>query len=114
VGYPLDAPSALGVLDIIAMPANPMEDIESLRKINLMRKEGNPVRRPGTQVFPFHSRGSFDGALTRWRSRGLAQDDTGFGGKKGTKKGDSLNCVIYFNRAPAGWHPVNGAGTPRV
>jgi len=32
--------------DIIAMPANPMEDIESLRKINFVMKDGKVIRRP--------------------------------------------------------------------
>ncbi len=31
--------------DIIAMPANPMEDIESLRKINFVMKDGKIIRR---------------------------------------------------------------------
>jgi len=32
--------------DIVAMPGNPMEDIESLRKINFVMKDGRIVRRP--------------------------------------------------------------------
>jgi imidazolonepropionase-like amidohydrolase len=32
--------------DIIAMPSNPMEDIESLRKINFVMKDGKIIRRP--------------------------------------------------------------------
>ena len=32
--------------DIIAMPANSMEDIESLRKINFVMKDGKIIRRP--------------------------------------------------------------------
>lgn len=32
--------------DIIAMPANPLEDIESLRKVNFVMKDGKIVRRP--------------------------------------------------------------------
>jgi imidazolonepropionase-like amidohydrolase len=32
--------------DIIAMPSNPVEDIESLRKINFVMKDGKVVRRP--------------------------------------------------------------------
>ncbi len=32
--------------DIVAMPANPMEDIESLRKINFVMKDGKIIRRP--------------------------------------------------------------------
>ena len=32
--------------DIVAMPANPIEDIESLRKINFVMKDGKIIRRP--------------------------------------------------------------------
>ncbi|HEY6352452.1 MAG TPA: amidohydrolase family protein [Candidatus Angelobacter sp.] len=32
--------------DIVAMPSNPLEDIESLRKINFVMKEGKVIRRP--------------------------------------------------------------------
>src|SRR5437660_6684676 len=32
--------------DIIAMPSNPMENIESLRKINFVMKDGKVIRRP--------------------------------------------------------------------
>ncbi len=32
--------------DIIAMPANPMEDIEALKKINFVMKDGKIIRRP--------------------------------------------------------------------
>jgi imidazolonepropionase-like amidohydrolase len=32
--------------DIVAMPSNPMEDIESLRKINFVMKDGKIIRRP--------------------------------------------------------------------
>ena len=32
--------------DIIAMPSNPLEDIESLRKINFVMKDGKIIRRP--------------------------------------------------------------------
>jgi imidazolonepropionase-like amidohydrolase len=32
--------------DIVAMPSNPIEDIESLRKINFVMKDGKVVRRP--------------------------------------------------------------------
>lgn len=32
--------------DVIAMPSNPMEDIESLRKINFVMKDGKVIRRP--------------------------------------------------------------------
>src|SRR5947209_14715468 len=32
--------------DIIAMPSNPMEDIESLRKINFVMKSGKVIRHP--------------------------------------------------------------------
>ena len=32
--------------DIIAMPANPLDDIESLRKVNFVMKDGKIVRRP--------------------------------------------------------------------
>jgi imidazolonepropionase-like amidohydrolase len=32
--------------DIIAMPANPMEDIESLKKINFVMKDGKVIRKP--------------------------------------------------------------------
>jgi imidazolonepropionase-like amidohydrolase len=32
--------------DIIAMPSNPMEDIESLRKIDFVMKDGKVIRRP--------------------------------------------------------------------
>lgn len=32
--------------DIVAMPSNPLEDIESLRKINFVMKDGKIVRRP--------------------------------------------------------------------
>jgi imidazolonepropionase-like amidohydrolase len=32
--------------DIIAMPGNPLEDIESLRKVNFVMKDGKIVRRP--------------------------------------------------------------------
>ncbi len=32
--------------DIIAMPSNPMEDIESLRKVNFVMKDGKVIRRP--------------------------------------------------------------------
>jgi imidazolonepropionase-like amidohydrolase len=32
--------------DVIAMPSNPMEDIESLRKINFVMKDGKIIRRP--------------------------------------------------------------------
>jgi imidazolonepropionase-like amidohydrolase len=32
--------------DIVAMPSNPVEDIESLRKINFVMKDGKIVRRP--------------------------------------------------------------------
>jgi imidazolonepropionase-like amidohydrolase len=32
--------------DIVAMPSNPMEDIESLRKINFVMKDGKVIRRP--------------------------------------------------------------------
>jgi imidazolonepropionase-like amidohydrolase len=32
--------------DIVAMPASPMEDIESLRKINFVMKDGKIIRRP--------------------------------------------------------------------
>ena len=32
--------------DIVAMPANPMEDIEWLRKINFVMKDGKIIRRP--------------------------------------------------------------------
>jgi imidazolonepropionase-like amidohydrolase len=32
--------------DIIAMPANPLEDVESLRRVNFVMKEGNIVRNP--------------------------------------------------------------------
>jgi imidazolonepropionase-like amidohydrolase len=30
----------------VAMPANPLEDIENLRKINFVMKDGKIVRRP--------------------------------------------------------------------
>jgi imidazolonepropionase-like amidohydrolase len=32
--------------DIIAMPANPLDDIESLRKVNFVMKDGKVIRRP--------------------------------------------------------------------
>ena len=32
--------------DIIAMPANPLGDIESLRKVNFVMKDGKVVRAP--------------------------------------------------------------------
>lgn len=32
--------------DIVAMPSNPLEDIESLRKINFVMKDGKVIRRP--------------------------------------------------------------------
>ncbi len=32
--------------DIVAMPGNPMEDIESLKKINFVMKDGKVVRKP--------------------------------------------------------------------
>jgi imidazolonepropionase-like amidohydrolase len=32
--------------DLVAMPANPLEDIESLRKINFVMKDGKVIRRP--------------------------------------------------------------------
>jgi len=32
--------------DIIAMPSNPVEDIESLRKVNFVMKDGKVIRRP--------------------------------------------------------------------
>jgi imidazolonepropionase-like amidohydrolase len=32
--------------DIIAMPSNPLEDIESLRKVNFVMKDGKVIRRP--------------------------------------------------------------------
>jgi imidazolonepropionase-like amidohydrolase len=32
--------------DIIAMPSNPLEDIESLRKVNFVMKDGKIIRRP--------------------------------------------------------------------
>jgi len=32
--------------DIVAMPSNPMDDIESLRKINFVMKDGKVIRRP--------------------------------------------------------------------
>jgi imidazolonepropionase-like amidohydrolase len=32
--------------DIIAMPANPLDDIESLRKVDFVMKNGAIVRRP--------------------------------------------------------------------
>src|SRR5215472_4042896 len=32
--------------DIVAMPASPMEDVESLRKINFVMKDGKIIRRP--------------------------------------------------------------------
>lgn len=32
--------------DIIAMPSNPMEDIESVRKVNFVMKDGKIIRRP--------------------------------------------------------------------
>ncbi len=34
------------VADIVAMPGNPMEDIESLKKINFVMKDGKIIRRP--------------------------------------------------------------------
>ena len=33
--------------ELVAMPANPLEDIESLRKIDFVMKDGRVVRRPG-------------------------------------------------------------------
>jgi imidazolonepropionase-like amidohydrolase len=32
--------------DFVAMPANPLDDIENLRKINFVMKDGKIVRRP--------------------------------------------------------------------
>jgi len=32
--------------DIIAMPANPLDDIEALRKVNFVMKDGKVIRRP--------------------------------------------------------------------
>ena len=32
--------------DLIAMPANPLDDIENLRKIDFVMKDGKRVRRP--------------------------------------------------------------------
>lgn len=34
--------------DIVAMPADPLQDIENLRKINFVMKDGKVVRRPGS------------------------------------------------------------------
>jgi imidazolonepropionase-like amidohydrolase len=32
--------------DLVAMPANPLDDIESLRKIDFVMKDGKVIRRP--------------------------------------------------------------------
>lgn len=33
--------------DLVAMPADPLEDVENLRKIDFVMKDGRIVRRPG-------------------------------------------------------------------
>jgi imidazolonepropionase-like amidohydrolase len=40
-------PVAVGkAADLIALPANPLEDIETLRKVNFVMKDGKVIRRP--------------------------------------------------------------------
>jgi imidazolonepropionase-like amidohydrolase len=35
--------------DLVAMPANPLDDIENLRKIDFVMKNGTVVRRPSSR-----------------------------------------------------------------